>query len=125
MNDSRRQSSFHQNLHEHVVAQNGHVGWFPHSHIAHQNRSTGQVASDGSEIKRAHAQHKSLQRPVLQVIPGVGGVFGGLLGVNVLGKGAIETPEISQFGCGINLSLPGILSLAQNCRRQHPKSFLL
>ena len=43
----------------------------------------------------------------------------GLLCINILGVLNVEPQKVTQLGCSVNLSLPGILSLSHHrCRHQ-------
>lgn len=96
------------------VGRNGKVTGLPDHHVAHEGRSTGQVAGNGREVEGADGIDEALERAVLEAVPHAGRVVLGLLAVQLLGVLHVEAEEVCQLGGGVDLGLPGVFALAEH-----------
>ena len=105
-----RQTSFFHQLHEVVVGQSCGLSRFPDNGVAHDCRSSGQVAADGGKVEWRDCHYKAIERTVLTAVPYAVGVFR-LLAVDLLSKGNVVAQEVSKLASRVNLSLESGLAL--------------
>ena len=110
---ARRQAGFLEDLHEQPWRVDQRRSGLPEHGIAHDGRRGRQVAGDGREIEGRYREHETFQRPVLNVVPDARRGFGLLL-VDLLGVGRVETQEVDQFAGRVDLGLEHGLAAVQH-----------
>ncbi len=113
VDDAGRQARLFQHQVGVVGRQELGLGRLPQDGVAHQRRRRGQVAADRGEVERREGEDEALERAQLEHVPGAGRA-GWLLGVQALGVGRVEAPEVDQLAGRVNLGLVAGLGLPQH-----------
>lgn len=114
LDDTGRDTGLGQDLVNDVVGVGSHGRRLPDNNVSDEGWGTTQVTSNGGEVEGADSQDETLERPVLEPVPNTLGVVLGLLVVEVRDNGHAESEEVADFGSGVDLSLPDVLSLTDH-----------
>ena len=112
VDDARRKSAVHEQLHVVIVRKHRRAGGLPERHITHDGRSCGQIPADGGEVEGRDGADEPVQGPIVLPIPDAGD-GGGLILEYLLGGPDAEAEEVRQLR-DVDLRLEDGLGLAQH-----------